>query len=1154
MKLLNSGMLRKATFAAAISCGLLFPGNASAERLLTENFDYNTGNLYGQGNWLQYGSTEENPLQVVSSQLVYDGYQKLPLGKSVQFVGLGSQDQDLKKQISTDRILSGAVYVSALISVQTAPTGDVYALSLISPVSSGFTDKSSGTDNARMFLCKGDTEGSFKVGVGKNAANATSKSADLKLNTTYLVVMKYEIVDGTNNDICSVWVNPATDGTEPTTTLTLASGSDFSTTLGIQGVCLRQGTNFSKNGAEFTLGALRVANKWADLFDAGQGGGGETPEVSITATAAKFPAEFYLQGQTATTTVTVKATGITDDITVGGLASGAVTASATTIPAAEACAPEGYALTLTLDTKAGQNVNDVLTLTSGETATTVAVAATVYPVVDEARLSALALKREGDVNIYRYTGTMARVTFVDRTAKRFYLEDLTGALVFDYSLISETCPLNEGDKVKNIYCAVYEQAQGITVFYPLTPEMGTVTATGSFKTPTEVSLGEIKADPESYANRLVKITDVTFENVAEGATFTTAGIEISSPYMSGTATGRVRTFAGSDLIGTPVPAQATSITGISTSAAAAVISMRTSADLEAEVAAAALEVSTEMLIDANEYQAINVAVPFARLTVKTTDLPAAASVWIGGANRAMFSADVETVPAGTGTTVITVTYTPSTKGIHRATINFDATPTELSQTLSMSAKAYDPDNLPVLTVDGSALPVFTAAVGETQSAQFTYTSTGLLDYGTARVLGESNGAFIISSNTLLKDGTGTITVTFAPKSAGTYTERIELSADKAESVTITVSGTATGSAPIEDREGDELVFDESNPATTYTTDFTNAAANNKPVSLEGWKNVAMTGTRAWWSYTPEAGNQAAKATFYDSRAGENDGAQAQMMLLSPALDYKNCTNPLLTFRLRGDYLSDGMTEVLEVLYVDATDALNPYYEAIGGLNIPASSDVSGDWVDYVIDLDGLDLADTFHIAFRLSGERGRNSSAVYYVDDFSYGRDDVAFIRLHTRYVEMEAKTGQTATTEEIEVSGLNLTSPITLSMAGANPSKFTLSTTELPAEGGKFSVDFLSEDAGLHEAYVSLKSEGAPESLMPLYVLNKQNTGIDSAEVYGDATEASVYDMAGNMLCGGISPEDALKAVRSLEKAVYIIRLADSDGKVVKTIKYVRP
>lgn len=1146
----QSCLRRFAAGTVIAAAAIALPSAASAGRLMTENFEYNLGNLYGQGGWLQY-ATDGNPIQVVADQLVYPGYQSEKKGFSAKIKPVDNTDQDLKKPYTTkeNQLLSGSVYMAALVNV-TAVDAETYVLCFTQSSNGELIDKKNSSEWGRVFVSPGDN-GGYKLGFSKYSSTLVGRTDDIPFGTTSLVVVKYEVVEGSTNDVASMWVNPVKSDTEPDADFSSSDGADpyynpnAANINGLVGVTLRQGTTASKNCPEMTFGALRVATTWADLFEDGEGG--ETPsDATVTATPLTFRESCY-QHQKFESVITVRGTNLTEDITVGGLTSGEVTASASSISAEEACAGEGVQLTLTLNPVSGNSVNDVLTLTSGDANVSMPIQVYVVPVTDEVNLRALSMKPTDWETTYRYTGKMARVTYVDEPNTSVYIEDMTGAVRFDYSYMFESCPVKVGDKVTNIYCMALDPELGVTPFMYI---MGEVTAEGSFKEPTEVSLGELAASPEDYINRLVKVSDVTFNNVAEGAVFGTASIDISSPYMSGTASGKTRSFAGTDLIGKAIPATATSITGISTSAAAAVVTMRSAEDLVAPEEETTLDVTSELLVDANEYYPINVETTFAKFTVKTVNLPSAGMVWPGGTNRDMFSIDTEEIPAGTGETVITVTYKPTAKGTHSCNINFDVTPTELSQSIAIRCKAYDPDNLPTLSVDQSGLTAFEANVGETAGQEINYTVSGGLDYGTVRVLGKSNGAFRISTTTMMKDGTYPVTITFAPQAEGEFSEDIEFSTDKAETVIVTVTGSTSGGLKPEEKQGDELTFDSSNPFASYSTGFDSTADNNSVLSLQGWKNVALEGTRAWWTYQVE-GNSAAKITAYDSKATED--TPVKMMLVSPALDYKNCTNRLLSFRIMGQYLTDStVPELLEVVYIDATEPDDVYYQVIDGLNIPATSDYNDEWIDYVIDLEGLDLADTFFIGFRFTAERGRNSVTTYYVDDFTYGSDDISFIRVDTPRLAMESITGASAVSGEITVTGLNLTGEISLSLEGSNPGKFGLSTTTLPAQGGTFTVTFSPEEDGIHQAYVRLQSEGAPDSYIEILAEGKPETGVGMAGVENEVSVAA-YDLNGALVVAGTDASSALEQLRGLAKGVYILRAVQADG-TVRTVKYLRP
>lgn len=116
---------------------------ANAERLLTENFEYELGNLYSQGGWLKYGTQAAGPVQVINNALTYPDYQDKAVGKAVHLTQVAS-GEDLMRAVSETAISSGKVYLSALVKVN-AVADDQYFLAFIQPTSAGIVDKKNAT-------------------------------------------------------------------------------------------------------------------------------------------------------------------------------------------------------------------------------------------------------------------------------------------------------------------------------------------------------------------------------------------------------------------------------------------------------------------------------------------------------------------------------------------------------------------------------------------------------------------------------------------------------------------------------------------------------------------------------------------------------------------------------------------------------------------------------------------------------------------------------------------------------------------------------------------------------------------------------------------------------------------------------------------------
>ena len=538
--------------------------------------------------------------------------------------------------------------------------------------------------------------------------------------------------------------------------------------------------------------------------------------------------------------------------------------------------------------------------------------------------------------------------------------------------------------------------------------------------------------------------------------------------------------------------------------------------------------------------AIGSSTTFATYAVEYANLENPINVYLTGANRNQFEVSAETIPAGSGKATITLSYKPQAIGKHTARINFESTVSTLNTGFAATGIAWDPANPPMIVAHSGGLTPFTCKAGEQQKQTITVTTSDLPDYGKAAVKGLSNGAFIISTATLLKNGNTQINITFKPLVPGDYEEVIEFSGIKAVTETIRIYGTATENGTTEDREGDRLPLDDSKPLASYMQNF-DGVTKNKPLSIEGWKNLAQVGNRAWWGYTWADGNSAAKVTPYDSKMEET--TPCVMTLVSPALDFKNTPNPVLTFKVMGTLMRDGMADQLEVCYIEK-DGEGMYVQPIDGLNIPASPDKNEEWVPYTIDLKGLDLADTFFIGFRFNSSRGAESTTSYYIDDFSWGQTNVPLIRPNIREGSFKATAGKKATSPDIEIEGIALTSDIKISLYGAHKGFFTLSTTTLPAAGGKFNLDFLNTEPGEYAVEVDLNSEGAPLTAVIVGVQNETATGI--TDVIVDLSQpVSVYDIQGRALITNkqISSTSELKS--AFGEGIYIVKQGEKACKV---------
>lgn len=1105
--------------AAAMVCA----GTANANQLISDNFDYSTGNLHNQGGWVQYGTKSESPVQVVSGPLTFSGYQDNAVGNAVKLSGFNNAgDQTLWKAFS-DPVLSGAVYYAALVNIEQV-SGTNYFLSFAAENYKGFGDTNSGSNYGRVFAAPGSTEGTFKFGISKSKSTPTDLTEqEYSCGETYLVVAKWELVDGNSNDILSLYINPVSSASEPTAMLTTTTGSDFTASRGVTAVTLSQAGSSLNAAPVVKVDAVRATDSWADIWT--QQGGGDTPvdpvDASISVDVNDLP--FYsFVGYTLKYPVTVRATGLKSDINVTLPESGEYTTDVTVIPAAAAMSATGYQLMVSYTPVAASNELPAIIRLSSEGAEDIDIrfTGTAEECATIARVPHIYNQKPNTYETFRFTGKV-KVTMVDRPNSKLYAEDVFGALMIDCSALEEI-PFEVGDEITDMFFTISTLGK-LTYLEPMIPDVGRLLSKNNTITPTDLTLSEFMQTPDYYIYRLISIVDGTFAD-AEGKTFSTSPLTLAA----GDASTQVKPFAGTDLIGTEVPTARTTVTGIITTVTGT-ISPRSKNDI---VVGTTFIVTPEQLFD-GEAAPINQSTVVGRYRVVTDNLTRPAMVYLTGKNRDMYSIDVEEIPAGTGETIVTLTYTPTAIGIHDGRVTFDVTPTELSTGNAFSFAAYDPDNMPLITVDSSALTPFVAAAGETVSQVITVNTANFIDYGKARVMGDANGAFTINNNMLLKSGQTAITITFRPQAEGQFTDRIELSSMMAEPVIITLSGATDGSLiKPEETEGDPLVLDDSNPLSLLNETF-DGQTRNKPLKLEGWVNNAAEGKRAWWGFSftegEDMGNNVAKVTAYDSKIESGMGTPAQMLLITPALNGANAASKMLTFRVMGDNLLSGMTDCLDVLYIEK-DGESMYTETLQGLNIPVTADYNNQWVDYVIDFEGQNIADVFFIGFRFNSTRGCDNSAIYYIDDVTYGRTDVPHIKVDNQIVEITVAQDNrhlhTAT-----ITGHNLSEPIALAMGGSNPSNFTLSTEQLPAEGGNVDIEFTSSNIGVHEAYLEMKSAGAPTGYILFAVNVVEGSGITVIPTDADGL-FHVYNLSGVKVMTAGHPD----MLRTLPAGVYIV------------------
>ncbi|MBN2829061.1 MAG: chitobiase/beta-hexosaminidase C-terminal domain-containing protein, partial [Candidatus Cloacimonetes bacterium] len=202
--------------------------------------------------WSAHSGAGTNPIIVSAPDLTYHGYNQSGIGLSAMTSGLTGED--VSKSIGT--ITTGSVYASFLLNiVSTANNIQDYCIHF-SQTSTGFKGK---------VLVQRDVNDNIQFGISKSN-NSTLvipwTGYNYSLNTTYLVVFKYQFVDGDANDIASLWINPAISGAEPDPTISVSTADTQADATQLTIIALRQ----SSNTPLCYYDGLRVATTWEELF------------------------------------------------------------------------------------------------------------------------------------------------------------------------------------------------------------------------------------------------------------------------------------------------------------------------------------------------------------------------------------------------------------------------------------------------------------------------------------------------------------------------------------------------------------------------------------------------------------------------------------------------------------------------------------------------------------------------------------------------------------------------------------------------------------------------------------------------------------------------------------------------------------------------
>ena len=498
---------------------------ASAETYLAESFDYAEGNLYGNGKWVKYGKKTTAPIQVAKSPLTFAGYQDNAAGKAVRLTKeSGEYCQMLFRDKGTDAA-KGTVYYSALVNVSELPSGSRTAAFMAltganSLDATKFGDTEAGSEGAGLFA-QASGEG-FKLGVSRNVANLGNVKTSVAwadeecaIGTTYLVVVKYEIIDGADNDRISLWVNPAKGDAEPAASV-VAEEECSESLADVRGIELRQGSSSVAKTPVAVIDEVRVASTWNEIFSPAKADAVETPEITITDMSVDFGKVY--KGLTYTKTINVKGKNLKGDISLSSPVSGEVSVPATTVAKADAESENGcdVVLTLTVDNTAMTSDKIVYAADGAQLRTQIV---EWRPIETIAVNSFKELFDEDNISmttLYVYKGE-ATVTAIDSNFYTFYAQDSQSAAEVrsasgcGYDEVDLT-KVKPGDNITDIVGNVIFSDDGGIDFVPVAADAWRVVSEGNVVEPKVLTFEQIHAaEACDVIFQLVTVKDVKFD-------------------------------------------------------------------------------------------------------------------------------------------------------------------------------------------------------------------------------------------------------------------------------------------------------------------------------------------------------------------------------------------------------------------------------------------------------------------------------------------------------------------------------------------------------------------------------------------------------------------------------------------------------------------
>lgn len=233
------------TFLAMIAMGTAVAG---AEVLLEENFDYPQGEFpLEEGGWYtQWGGASSLS---IGEGLTFEGYAGSGVGNGVMI----DADDSNNPHRAFKQVTEGNVYVAFMLRPFTVyKKGYFLTLRDSDSYSFNFNGRVSVNESGQLGL------------TFANNQNAVYADEVLDGNTTYLVVLKYTIVEGNNNDNVSLYCFDKMPDAEPVAPLVGPLSDAAKVDINPANIALRGYADAEK--VELMLDGIRVATTWDEAL------------------------------------------------------------------------------------------------------------------------------------------------------------------------------------------------------------------------------------------------------------------------------------------------------------------------------------------------------------------------------------------------------------------------------------------------------------------------------------------------------------------------------------------------------------------------------------------------------------------------------------------------------------------------------------------------------------------------------------------------------------------------------------------------------------------------------------------------------------------------------------------------------------------------